>query len=72
MTTGNKLNIQQLTDLWYLRFGKGWALSSEVKDDEWKKIVNTLMRASVLEYHLIHNKAGLEEVYRLKEKYADS
>lgn len=71
MTTENKLTTQQLADLWYLRFGTDWVLSKDVRDDEWKKIVNALMRANCLEYHLLHNKTGIEEVYRLKENYAN-
>ena len=46
-------------------------MSQDVRDDEWKKIVNALMRANCLEYHLLHNKTGIEEVYRLKENYAN-
>lgn len=46
-------------------------MSQDVRDDEWKKLVNALMRANCLEYHLLVNKTGIEEVYRLKENYAN-
>ena len=75
MTTENKpvakLNLQQTADMWFLRFGYDWVLNTKVEEPEWKKIVEKLMRSSLLEYHLIHDKTGIQEVYRLKESYAN-
>lgn len=47
-------------------------VNTKINDPEWKKIVEKLMRSNLLEYHLIHDKTGIQEVYRLKENHADS
>lgn len=66
-----KLAPQQLADVWYLRFGYSWVNSTDVEDETWKKIINTLMRHSLLDYHLVQDKAGIREVYKLRENHAD-
>lgn len=47
-------------------------MHTRIDSPEWKKIVEKLMRSNLLEYHLIHDKAGIQEVYQLKENHADN
>jgi hypothetical protein len=66
-----KLTPQHLADVWYLRFGYSWVNSTNVEDKTWKKIIDVLMRNSLLDYHLVQDKTGIKEVYKLRENHAD-
>lgn len=66
-----KLSPQQLADVWYLRFGYSWVDSTNVEDDTWKKMLDALMRNSFLDYHLVADKTGIKEVYKLRENHAN-
>jgi hypothetical protein len=66
-----KLTPQQLADVWYLRFGASWVNSVDVEGATWKKIIDALMRNSLLDYHLVQDKTGIREVYKLRENHAD-
>lgn len=72
----NELTPQQLADLWYLRYENKW-IAREHLDPDWKKIANTLMKNSLLDYELSGgwsqyqgNKninVGVTEILKLKE-----
>jgi alpha-D-ribose 1-methylphosphonate 5-triphosphate synthase subunit PhnG len=66
-----KLTPQQLADVWYLRFGYSWVNSTNVEDATWKKIIDALMRNSLLDYHLVQDRTGINEVYKLRENHAN-
>jgi hypothetical protein len=70
----NELTPQQLADLWYLKYEYTW-VQREKLDDDWRKIANTLMKNSFLDYeiaggwaHITPNgkKQGVSEILRLK------
>ena len=73
----NELTPQQLADLWYLRYENKW-IPREHLDSDWKKIANTLMKNSLLDYELSGgwsqyqgNKnvgVGVTEILKLKEQ----
>jgi hypothetical protein len=73
----NQLTPQQLADLWYLKYEHKW-IPREHLEPEWKKIANTLMKNSLLEYELsggwsqhYGNKkinVGVTEILKLKEQ----
>lgn len=72
----NELTPQQLADLWYLRYENKW-IPREYLDPDWKKIANTLMKNSLLDYELSggwpqhdgsrNMRIGVIEILKLKE-----
>ena len=46
----------------------------DVLDADWKKVLSTLMKNGLVDYHLVTHKEGTVEVYKLREfttDYAD-
>lgn len=73
----NELTPQQLADLWYLRYENKW-IPRDHLDPDWKKIANTLMKNSLLDYELSggwpqhdgnkNMSIGVIEILKLKEQ----
>lgn len=72
MTTPT-ISPQDQANFWYLRFGNRWVMQ-DVLDADWKKVLSTLMKNGLVDYHLVTHKEGTVEVYKLREfttDYAD-
>jgi hypothetical protein len=70
----NELTPQQLADLWYLKYEYTW-VPREKLDEDWRKIANTLMKNSFLDYEIAggwayitpqREERGVSEILRLK------
>ena len=63
----NKLEPQDLANLWYLKFGHKWVKSFEL-DADWKKISKELMRSNLADYDtmLMVDTEQLTEIVKLK------
>ena len=64
----NRLEPQDLANLWYLKFGYKWVKGFEL-DADWKKISKELMRNNLADYDtmLMVDTEQLTEIVKLKK-----
>jgi hypothetical protein len=64
----NRLEPQDLANLWYLKFGYKWVKGFEL-DADWKKISKELMRSNLADYDtmLMVDTEQLTEIVKLKK-----
>jgi|688.fasta_scaffold291872_3 hypothetical protein len=64
----NRLEPQDLANLWYLKFGYKWVKGFEL-DADWKKISRELMRSNLADYDtmLMVDTEQLTEIVKLKK-----
>lgn len=64
----NRIEPQDLANLWYLKFGYKWVKSFEL-DTDWKKISRELMRSNLADYDtmLMVDTEQLTEIVKLKK-----
>ena len=64
----NELSPQELSNLWYLKFGYAW-IERDTLDKDWREISNKLMQNNLADYEIMmtidHNAAS--EIIKLKE-----
>jgi hypothetical protein len=64
----NRIEPQDLANLWYLKFGYKWVKGFEL-DADWKKISKELMRSNLADYDtmLMVDTEQLTEIVKLKK-----
>lgn len=64
----NRIEPQDLANLWYLKFGYKWVKGFEL-DADWKKISRELMRSNLADYDtmLMVDTEQLTEIVKLKK-----
>ncbi len=64
----NRLEPQDLANLWYLKFGYKWVKGFEL-DADWKNISRELMRSNLADYDtmLMVDTEQLTEIVKLKK-----